>query len=89
MESSGRIRRNNGGSAIAESADPFAKGDAILLEGLHKARPAHGMDKIAEAGQAFDGLSEAERADAEFCRLLGMTEAESLKVAKSGFISRR
>jgi hypothetical protein len=80
----GSIRRHNGGGAyVSESSrDPYAEGDRILMEGI-KARRPQAFQEAKEGGPEGPALSESQRREYEFCKLLGMSEADAVKVAKS------
>ena len=68
--------------------------DRVLFEGMEKARStAKGISQLVESGGEYrrkaegaDDLTESQRQDLEFCRQLGMSEADALKVAKSNAI---
>jgi hypothetical protein len=76
------IRRNNGGQRVEESGDfSMEKADEILFEGLRKARP-QAWTEVKESPEA-SGLTESQRKDYDFCRLLGMSEADSLRSVKA------
>jgi len=80
-----KIRRNNGGTYVQESREPFAEADRVLLDGI-KARRPQAFAQLAEqttAEGAQTQLSESQKKDYEFCKLLGMSEADALKVANS------
>jgi hypothetical protein len=76
------IRRNNGAQRVEESGDfSMEKADEILFEGLRKARP-QAWTEVKESPEA-SGLTGDQRKDYEFCRLLGMSEADSLRSVKA------
>jgi hypothetical protein len=85
-ESSGRgpIRRNNGGMRQLSEAEQHQCAldhiDTMILEGIREKRPQ--TVKITE--QTVGELSESEREDYEFCRLLNMSEADAMRVVRSG-----
>jgi len=91
-----RYVRNNGAARRPSEAEQLSsamqEADATLFEALEASRPsAKGLSAaLAESGGEFrrkpeeNELTESQRKDLEFCRLLGMSEADSIKVAKSG-----
>jgi len=97
VRESGRspIRRNNGGArqiTEAERGESVMQDcDRVLFEGMEAARStAKGIADLVEVGGRYerkapgaDQLTEAQRADYEFCRLLDMSEADAMKVATS------
>jgi hypothetical protein len=88
-ESGYKIRRNNGGTYVEESRESFAEADRILLEGIRAKRPqAFQVSEQATAEKArAAALTESQKKDYEFCKLLGMSEADALKVASSSAIA--
>lgn len=94
-ESGQRITRNNGGSRQSTDADRKADmmeaADAELFTCMEACRStAKGIANLVEVNGNYvdktsgaDQLSESERQDLEFCRQIGLTESESLKVVKS------
>jgi hypothetical protein len=89
------IRRNNGGSRELSESERrqgmMQEADALLFEGMERCRStAKGVSELVEVNGAFvrkpDGaerLSEPQREDLAFCRLLGMSESDALRVATS------
>ncbi|HEX6822680.1 MAG TPA: hypothetical protein VF123_11530 [Candidatus Sulfotelmatobacter sp.] len=77
---------DNGGTVITEAnKNTFAKGDKIMADGLLK------LGKITEAEHArmlgkqpaeYDKLTEAQRREFDFARLIGISEADAFKLAK-------
>lgn len=98
LTESRRITRNNGGSRQLTEAERsesvMQECDRVLFEGMEKARStAKGISQLVERGGEYrrkaegaDDLTESQRQDLEFCRQLGMSEADALKVAKSNTI---
>ena len=85
LRESGRtpIRRNNGGSSYAEP-DRMSEADAVLFSALSEARPQafKKNEEVRESGR----LTQQEEQDFEFARLIGLSESDALKVAKSNAI---
>lgn len=86
-ESRQPIRRNNGACGPVDEAEySEEKSEAMLLEGLRKARPQsfERYDKvITEPTTAFAALTGSQKKEFEFCKMLGMSEADALKVANT------
>jgi hypothetical protein len=91
------IRRNNGGtlqlSEAEQSQSAMQECDRILFAGMEKARStAKGLSEMVESGGEYrreaesSELTEAQRADYDFCRLIGMSEADADKVARSNVV---
>jgi len=72
------IRRNNGGQAVQEAEYSMDKADAMLIEGL---RSRGCLPQGTVECQEASALQGAARKDYEFCRLIGMSESDSLKSA--------
>jgi hypothetical protein len=86
-----RIRRNNGAAGFvseseAQTAELKESQVAAFLASGFDERTAKAMAGLDEISQAGESLSESQRADYEFSRLIGLSESEALKVAKSNFI---
>ena len=82
-ESRQPIRRNNGAQGpIDESEHSPEKSEALLLEGLRKARP-QAFEKLTEQTTSHAALSESQRKEYDFCRMLRMSESDALKVARA------
>jgi len=77
-----KIRRNNGATHVQENREPFAEADRILLEGIRARRPqAFQVSERATAEKAqASALTESQKKDYEFCKLIGMSEADALMV---------
>ncbi|MGA9608373.1 MAG: hypothetical protein WBR21_15350 [Rouxiella badensis] len=73
------IRRNNGSQSHAEP-DALAECDRMIMEAIREKRPQ--SVKITE--QTVGELSESQREDLAFCKLIGMSEADAMKVVKNG-----
>jgi len=78
------IRRNNGGSFVEESGYSMEKADEVLFTALQECRPQAFKkgDEVRESA----ALTAKQREDFEFSKLIGLSEAEALKVALSGDI---
>jgi hypothetical protein len=75
------IRRNNGAQGLIDEGFSPEKADAMLIEGLIKARPQQNAGLIKETATA-DQLTESQRKDYEFAKMVGMSEEDALKSAK-------
>lgn len=97
-ESSGRskITRNNGGSRQLSEAErnqgAMQEADRVLFEGIEACREtSKGISDFVDVGrgeyvritEGQDQLSDDERRDMQFCRGIGLSEADALKVVKS------
>lgn len=60
---------------ITETTDPFTKGDKVLFEAL-------GLPMPGAKPEGYDKLTEAQRKDFDFARLIGINEADAFRVAK-------
>jgi hypothetical protein len=91
------IRRNNGGtrelSEAQRTESMFAETDKILFEGMAKARStAAGLSDMVEVNGRFEKargsfqLAESSRSDYDFCRQIGLSHEEAMKVVNSGGI---
>jgi len=97
QESGRRIARNNGGTrnlTEAESRESaMAECDRILFEGMEKCRStAKGLSDLVESGGEYVRVSQGgvrrfttqQGQDYDFARLIGLSESDAEKVAKSG-----
>jgi hypothetical protein len=80
-----RICRNDGTSGYAQS-DPRAESDRLLTEALAKRDPRFAK-AVAVSEQGVASLSESQKKEFDFCKMLGMSEADALKVATSNAIT--
>lgn len=95
LTESRRITRNNGGGRQLTEAETresaMQECDRILFSGMEAARStAKGISELVEVSGEYrrraegaDQLTESQRADLEFCRQLGMSESDAMKVATS------
>jgi hypothetical protein len=60
---------------IKETADPCAKGDKVLYEAL-------GIPMPGAKPEGYEKLSEQQRKDFDFARLVGISEADAFKLAR-------
>lgn len=76
------IKRNNGASSYVEESEfSESKSEQMLAELMELSRPQAFKGSVAL--KEVSALTESQKKEFEFCRLLGMSEADSLKSAKS------
>jgi hypothetical protein len=89
------IRRNNGGSRQPSEAEDrrglMQEADRVLFEGMEAARStAKGIADFVEVDGEYrrkpdgaDQLTESQREDLAFCRMLHMSESDAMRVVTS------
>ena len=100
VRESRRISRNNGGTRQVTEQDRregvMAECDRVLFSGMEACRStAKGISDLVESNGQYvrktegqEQLTESQRQDYEFSRLIGLSESEALTVAKSNCIRR-
>jgi hypothetical protein len=80
-----RIRRNNGATgAVDEAAALRQESDDLLTEAIARRDPrfAASIAQVKEVAGAVSNLTESQRREYEHCKMVGMSEADSLRAAQ-------